>query len=79
MMKSKLRTPFDVDISRIVLVILREIGCYENEFFLHDQIDLQPWAMLGSVHDRDIYKPGSNVRNQILRNVDVNAKGNVRV
>ena len=76
--KRELRTPFDVNVLRIVFAILREIGCYEYELFIHYQIDLQPRSMLGSVHDRDIYKSSGNVRNQILGNVDMNAKRYVR-
>ena len=77
-MKRELRAPFDVNVLRIAVAILREIGCYEYEFFLHYQIDLQARSMLGSVHDRDIYQPSGNVRNQILGNVDMNAKRYVR-
>ena len=76
--KIELRTPFDVNVLRIAVAILREIGCYQYEFFIHYQIDLKPRSMLGSVHDRDIYKPRGNVRNQILGNVDMNAKRYVR-
>ncbi len=77
-MKRELRAPFDVNVLRIAVAILREIGCYEYEFFLHYQIDLQARSMLGSVHDRDIYQPSGHVRNQILGNVDMNAKRYVR-
>ena len=41
-------------------------------------IALKPGSMLGCVHDRDIHQPGSHMRNQILGDVDMNAKRYVR-
>ena len=79
MMERKIRPPFDVNISRILCAIRLYVRCYENELFLHQQIDLQTRSVLGRVHDRNIYESGRYMRDQILRDIDVNAKRNVRM
>ena len=62
MMKSEIRSPFDVNVSGIICVIGLEVGCYQYELFLNQQIYLQSRSMLGRVHDRDIHESGRYVR-----------------
>jgi len=79
MMKGEIPSPFDVNISGIVCVIRLEVGCYQYELFLNQQIYLQTRPMLRRVHDRDINESGRYVRDQILGNVDMNAERYVRM
>jgi hypothetical protein len=62
MMKGKLRSPFDVNVSEIICAIRLEVGCYQNELFLHQQVYPKAGSMLGRVHDRDIHESGRYVR-----------------
>lgn len=47
---------------------------HENKLFLHEQVDLQTRSVLRRVHDRDVHKPRCYMGDQVLRDVDVNAK-----
>src|ERR1043166_4403462 len=78
-MKRKIRPPFDVNVSWIICAICREVGCYQYELFLHQQVYLQSRSMLGRVHDGDVHQSGRYVRDQILGNVDMNAERYVRM
>jgi hypothetical protein len=40
MMKGKIRSPFDVNVSGIICAIRLEVGCYQYELFLNQQVDL---------------------------------------
>src|SRR5882672_8767501 len=62
MMKGEIRSPFDVNVSGIIFVIRLEVGCYQYELFLDQQIYLQTRSMLRRVHNRDINESGCYVR-----------------
>ena len=62
MMKGKIRSPFDVNVSGIICAIRLEVGCYQNELFLHQQVYPKTRSMLRRVHDRDIHESGRYVR-----------------
>jgi hypothetical protein len=39
-MKGKIRSPFDVNVSGIICAIRLEVGCYQYELFLNQQVYL---------------------------------------
>lgn len=40
MMKRKIRSPFNMNISGIICAIRLEVGCYQHELFLNQQVYL---------------------------------------
>ena len=78
MMKRKIRPPIYVHVVYAVHQACFRVGCHENEFFVHEQIDLQAGPMLGRIHDCHVDEPGCDLIDQILRHIDVYPKCDIR-
>ena len=47
---------------------------YKDELFLRQEVNFQARPVLGRVHDGDVHKSSCHMRDQILRDVDMNTK-----
>ncbi|BCG97968.1 hypothetical protein MesoLj131a_68320 (plasmid) [Mesorhizobium sp. 131-2-1] len=77
MMKRKIRPPIYVHVVYSVRQACFGVGCHENEFFVHEQIDFQTGPMLGRIHDCHVDEPGRDLIDQILWHIDMDMKRDI--
>ena len=78
-MKRKFLPPFHKNVARSIQRACLCIRRHQDKLLFHYQIDFQSRSVLRRIHYRDVDDPRSYMSDQILWDIDMDAKSDVRV
>lgn len=79
MMKRKFLPPFNKNISRCIPRICFWIRRHEDKLLFHYQIDFKSRPVLRRIHYRNVDNPRCYMSDEILWDINMDAKSNIRV